>query len=240
MGDDPTDGLDADQLTRLHTAGYNALRARGWVTNIPSNASRLEIDQTLVALLLTCATAPRVVFIWRQPVDRPPETIYTHIGEHMTAIHHKAEPGIHELIGTIDSETTGRWLEQRLLLTHKSAPGSAPFSLSQLVLNQVVAAVRNGQDKAGADLLRQVDVPEQLVEEFTRSIKTLRANTTVALLRLDQSAAQPAAEGFALLEDENGFWLLQSEDGPQQEPMTTICPASADMCKARLRAMLYQ
>lgn len=239
LGEDPTAGLNEDQIQRARAAGLNALRARGWVqVEAGESGPKITLDSTLAALLLTCATAKEVVFLSRMPVDGPPVSGYLHCGPHLFVIHAVQQPGVHRFIGTIARAEALACINEMLHLDHQAAPAIAGLRINNDVLDRVTAAIQEGNSAEGMAVFIEQGASSDLARQIAESISNLYANSMVAVMHLDLHSGTSFGEGFALLEGPSGFWMLETQAETDSHSVVMIHPISAESCQERIEAMI--
>jgi len=239
LGEDPTAGLSEDQLQRARAAGLNSLRARGWMkVEAGESGLKTSIDSTLVAILLTCAAAKTVLFISRLPANEAPAISYLHCGPHLFVVHSTEQPGIHRFIATISRNDALTHIVQALHLDHQSPPAMAGFTVEEETFGRVTAAIQENNGAESIRILREQGVPDDLAQQVADSISNLRANSMVALMRLDIQGGPSSSEGFGLLESTSGFWMLETRSTANGGSTVTIQPVAARVCQERIEALI--
>ncbi len=238
LGDDPTNGLSEDQINRAIAAGFNSLRARGWVKEAVGDKP-MSIESAIIAAFVVCASAPNVLFVSRQPADGPAQVLYVHLGEHMTVSHSIIQPGVHQFVGTVDAETTVAEVAKLLHLEKQPRPSTKPISIPGPLLDQVTAHVRENRLEQAEVLLRDNGVTAELAAAFVNSVAKIKANAIVSLLHLrpPQENAEPMVDGFTLVEGSVGFWHLKTQQEEGREVLA-IEPVTAQENRKRIAALI--
>jgi hypothetical protein len=235
LGDAPFSELSESELNALLAAGFNSLRARGWVTEGTDERPGIGIESALIALIGTCAMSNQIIFLSRQPIDGPPEATYVHLDSHLTAIHELAHIGVHRLIASVDPRATLAHIVERLQLHGAPSTETQPIRLTNETLTHVSGEVREQRFTSALEVLDQAGVPPSSAQAFVESLATMRANSTVAHLRFGDSGR--LVQGLSLIDSPSGFWALTSESNESTaQVLAELC--SADTCIERIAPFL--
>lgn len=237
LGANPTAGMSADQIARALVAGFNSLRARGWVEARDEDRT-LVVDTLVLALLGACAATQRLTFISRQSSDDPPQASFIFAGPDMIAIHESAEPGVHQLIGAVDEHAALAHIARRLDLDQQPAPAAHGFEITQEVWRHVTATVRQGNEAQAIDLLNAQGVSPDRAQRFIDSLGSAQAMALLVALQIDRAGGTYQADAFLLLESPLGFW--QATLGVQNDEAVNlrIVPISAHDCVEQIRSLI--
>lgn len=238
IGEDPVAGIDEDKRKYIIAAGFNSLRARGWVQEADTDNVDLAVDGTILALLGTCATAQDLMIINRLPADTAPESVYCHFGPHLIVMHSIPSPGLHQFSGTVDRDDAVSNIAASLRIENQPTPGSSPVIINNSTLDTVARAVREEEMEEAASVLSQQGVSPEEAQPLLSSIQTMIANSMVVKLLLNNGLQPSSSDGFSLLESVSGFWMLETNDNVEGEDELVISPVSANTCISRLSTMI--
>ena len=150
LGTNVFEGLNENQVTDVISAGVGGLRARDLLRDQPGSNGEpaLAVDQTLMALVGTCAMAPRILFFNRIPLGGPLMPWYIHVGPYLTVIHRLAQVGVDELFASVSADEVLAEVRNFLALDDTSPEGAliqAPADAYETALK----ATPGGTDRAG-------------------------------------------------------------------------------------------
>ena len=225
LGEDVAAGLSEPTLQIAREAGANALRAAGLaeLRVDGGNTPGLVLDTTLAALVLTCATAPRILYLARLDAQGRADAAYVHLGPHLAVVHTIPQAGVHRFLGLLDEAAVCRYAEGVLRLQAQPAPRGR-----QLHLTKRLAA--EPDEAAGGQ--------PAYIQRIAAAVGPMVANTLVAMLRIGGQGEPSTSEGFSLLQVQDGFWLVETETDCEAGARVSARPASAEACRRRLVRLL--
>lgn len=242
LGRDPSLGLEEEDMRRSTAAGFNSLRARGWVVAKQiETGSAVVADTLLAALIGTCATARRVLYLNRHPVDAPPEANYVHFDQRLTVFHTLVGPGVHQMTGTISAGSTASTVARLMHIADQPAPASDSIEISRQTLDSVAAAVQEDDAARGVRALLEDGVSQDLAERLTAGVEHTVSNSIVMMVHLDEEGRLSSSDGFGLLETELGFWILRNPPGDDySEDRLALDPVTAERCTDLVCSLIGQ
>lgn len=244
LGEDYLADFPEEVRGHIVRAGLNALRAKGWVQEGEQNGEVvLNIDSTILALLSTCLSAPRMVYLTSVPRTAPPRVCYVHVGDSLTVIHRTLMPGVHELWATVSADTAvGEMLAFLGMDGEQKTKGAVQVSLPSELLTAVMDLVDEEQEAAGvARLVAEGEMEADTAVELAEALRQRQANSMVALMTQDQTAEAEDASlqpqtSFSFLHSADSLWLLQ----PHEQDATQLQLSSITVAEgqAKLAALL--
>ncbi len=236
LGEDYLANFAEEGQRQILRAGTNALRAKGWLREEAVEGEvRLGVDGTILALLGTCLSAGRLLYISHWRTDTPPRIWYVHLGEHMTVIHRTTRPGVHELWASVAREEVLAEIAALLQLEQAAAPATeVKLAVGAASMERVVAAARDGMDEetAVSDLLAQAQLGEQEGEALVTAVKNMQANSMVSLLETQNGATSAPVRSFSLLQSDRGLWMMETAVDDASQLM--LAQASTESVRALL------
>lgn len=244
LGESPLTSLTEEQVNYALSAGYNSLRARGWVEeNHTSDGKQIALESTLVALVSTCASASQVLLLTSQPSDHAPKATYIHFDPRLTVMHQLEAPGVHRMTGMVDGEVTLAQIKKELHLDQRASPAAKGLTISQKVLDALVASISNNETEESVSLLQAQGISLPIARSLTDSINNIVANTMVTMLSApDRENEVPQLLGnFALIEGSQGFWRLTTIPSDDKENVqVNIEPVSAEDITAQIADLIRE
>jgi len=162
----------------------------------------------------------------------------------LIAIHTSPEPGIHRLVGTTDYDGVLSCVAQALhlddQLRQQSVSSSEVVTVDQETLDLVTDAIKQSRLDEGVSLLLAHGVSLIPAQQVVSAINALKANSMVAMLQLESGEIGSGGEGFALIESQIGFWLLEAFTTSDGTMAVTIQPISSEDCKERVTKLIPQ
>lgn len=102
LGRDPFNGISSQQKEHMLLAGFNSLRAKGWVQLVADEETPIVLDRLFVLPLLACSSAQKILFITVQFPQRQIEKLFVFQSENLIVSYQLIETGIYEFIVTAE------------------------------------------------------------------------------------------------------------------------------------------
>lgn len=220
LGESPLLGLTDDQVKRLLSAGFNSLRARGFVEQSATAEAGLAVDRVLASLIAVCASAQQLLLVRRQGDSIAPEVHYLHMGKHLTVIHSTEAPGVHRLLGTVDAKTASAVIHKALRLNGQLCPAVPPVHVRAETLEGLAAHLRARDAASAVAFLLNQGVGEAEARRVVEELSTMTATCLVSHIQVRPEAHEKraVAQSYTVVETPTCFWIAEPH-GAEKDPM---------------------
>lgn len=222
LGEDYLTNYSEEGQRQILLAGTNALRAKGWLREeMAAGEARLGVDGVILALVGTCLSAGRLVYISHWPKESPPRIWYVHLGEHMTVIHRTTLPGVHELWASVSPEDVLAEIVALLQVEKTAAVRTdAKLVAGAAQVERLLALARGeGEARTAVEVVAEAGFAGEGGEALVTAVRNTQANSVVSFLELQNgnngAISTTTAQTFSLLRSDRDLWLIEAlaEDG---------------------------
>ena len=217
LGHNPFGNVNSQEKELMLVAGFNSLRAKGWVQLLSDEEHPIGLDRLFVSPLLVCAASHRVLSITKQLADRPPEKTLVFQSPELFVLYRMVELGVYEFIVTTD--------EKELIAYFKNMVGLAEmkdarvknedmFSLAPQIVGQLIELQRKKDILEIRKLLEGNKIQKRVADKYISILKELQHNLTINFMefpRIINSADQFQGRTISILVSNNSAWAIESD-----------------------------
>ncbi len=216
LGRDPLGDLPLQQKEQMLIAGFNSLRAKGWVQILPDEEHPIGLDRLFISPLLVCASARKVLSITKQSSGIPAEKVLAFHSPDLIVLYRLVEIGVYEFFVTASqSELVSLFMD----IIHLEPVGAKKpkkkndFSINAQTAGQVMELQSKKDIPSIKKLLEENGVTESTVQDYLSSLQNLQHNVILNIMEFPQEAQ--SVEEFhgrtiSVLVSRNNAWMLES------------------------------
>ena len=224
-----------EEIEEADREALKSLVARNLVRIISKD--QIELDDSLASMVRTCAH-PHHTFISRSHNSAGViEQKFIYFGSDLIVEHMEINQGQHRLIAINDRDTLLAQLSIALRSASTSSSRGKKFQLPEQVLFEASDLCSKGNSEIASENIKKSGLSDKETALKTKTLKKPIANSAFVTL-CDQGTPQlQNVKGFALLEGDNGFWIMSPYDKDGIK-MVEFTPANSTVAKQRLLEIL--
>jgi hypothetical protein len=228
--------LPEKQINMVLGVAERALIARGFL--IPDTGNKFKLTDVVHAVLRTCSNPDKTLSINCKYPEKPEETYFFHTARKMCVFHSVPITAIHQFLALENQSELAKSAFAILNLANPPRLNCPGGQISEEALNEVREMVEKSDKADLASTLVKNGLDSDTSQEFAKSLKTLKLNHTV--VHIDhQKNSDEQVEGFALLQGENGLWMLIPEKTDSKSTgMVSVKPTTTAEVGQKLKQVM--
>lgn len=215
---DPTGQPTQEQKDFSLAHAESALRARNLVTL--NKKGRLDVQETLLSMLNTCAYPELMISLHHFPINKAPSRTFWNLRSDVIVTHNRFEPSLHGFSMLKDRHV----LCEQIVDSCKLMTSEKPDLPEVVITNQVLKVARETVAKNLSETVQKLTssgVDEQIAKELC---VTLAGQHAVSALHLAAQGPDqpPVQEAVTLLNGQTCTWLIINREQPDQISLKVI------------------
>ncbi|MCI0732052.1 MAG: hypothetical protein L0332_35750 [Chloroflexi bacterium] len=230
-------GIEEDVAGLILSVAERALIARNFLV-MNTVQKRFELVPPILALVGACAKPDYSLIMTLNRPRKPSEGLFFHLAGQIVVSHTIPITGIHQFIALPDKKAVARAVLSNFSLGTETVPEGKMSRITQALLVQARDAAVAGGVAGALAILAQVDLDPETRQALAITLATVKVNATLAYMD-HQNDGEPAADGFTILEGENGFWRLKLVEGSSaEEELVSLQPLPGDELPGTIESLI--
>ena len=215
LGRDPFGTLPLQQKEQMLIAGFNSLRAKGWVQVLPDEEHPIGLDRLFISPLLVCAAARKVLSITKQSSNFSAEKMLAFYSPDLIVLYRLVEIGVYEFFVTANHKELNKLFMDIICLDKSEVTksnGEGDFSVSAQSARQLLEQQANKDILGIKKLLEGNGVAANIVEDYLSSLENLHHSVTLNIMEFPeqvQSVDDFKGRMISVLVSRNNSWMIE-------------------------------
>lgn len=233
--ENPYLGWLVDEIKTAQRKTLKSLLDRDLVRKI--SRDEIELDDVLATMIGVCAHPDHSLVVQFQNGSSKNIQRYVHFENGLIVEQFEFEPGHHRLTAIKDREALIAHLNDFLRLSTLAVSRGGKFRLPEDALFEARSLCNEGHTRKAFNKLKKIGLSEEKATTLTTALSKPVANSAFVVLSNRNNADVQHVKGFALLESENGLWVMLPYD-KSGEKMVEFIPANANLVRQHFLEIL--
>lgn len=215
LGSDPFSFLSPEKKEQMLAAGFNSLRAKGWLTVSHDSEQTVGVEHLFVSPLIVCATSRKALSIERQSKDGDLNKVLAFQSPELFVLYRLVEPWIYEFIVTTSQEDLISFFTDFIgkpigKLTSKD---KKKFQLSLVDSEKLIELQLKRDVAAILQLLHSKNIHKQISEKYAASLSKVQYNTILKLMEFPEKILTKddiQGRNFNIFASTDTTWVIET------------------------------
>jgi len=215
LGGKPFGDIPAKQKDQILMAGFNGLRAKGWVQLPEDEGEPIVVDKLFASTLVVCATSNKMLSIETISRSKPSLQVYFYHSPNMFVVHRLIDSGLHEFVITSEQAEAITMFER---MVNINPPGQlstlSGFSVSNKEATGLMQSIQDHDLSVIQKTLQDANVEDDSAKAFLICLESLAHVVNLTLIDFPKNMKTVddlSASTVSVLSAAESSWIIENE-----------------------------